>query len=92
MVRSETHKLLHYAVDDRTELYDLTSDPDEQHDLLATGDADPVVLGPLTARLQELMGADRRARHRPDAAPITPDLVEELRALGYLVPEDDTSR
>jgi arylsulfatase A-like enzyme len=93
MVRSETHKLLHDAVDDRTEFYDLISDPGEQHDLLATGDAaDPGVLGPLTARLQELMGAHRRARHRPDAAPITPDLVEELRALGYLVPEDDTSR
>jgi len=91
MVRSKTHKLLYDAVDGHLELYDLVADPDEADDLLAAGTADPKVLGPLTEELQELLDAHRKAGRLRGAEPIPPDLVEELRALGYLVPNRDAA-
>jgi arylsulfatase A-like enzyme len=65
------------------ELYDLEADPGERHDLAAR---EPALAARyrerLFARLAELRGASRGEALAP--APLTPELAEQLRALGYL--------
>jgi arylsulfatase len=86
MVRSRRHKLLHDAVTGRTEFYDLLEDPGEESDLLLAGEADPAQVGPLSIELQQLLDAHQQAGRLRGSAPIAPELADELRALGYLVP------
>lgn len=67
---------------DTEELYDLDADPRETTNLR---DREPAALAQLRARLAEF---DRTAKIYPrefeEAAPVTPEHAEELRALGYV--------
>jgi arylsulfatase A-like enzyme len=63
-LRLGRHKLLHFAEDDRTELYDLSTDPGETRDLAG---ANPERAGQLRRQLAALLmeGAARQARPAP---------------------------
>lgn len=77
-VRTAGAKLIQGAADDRRELYDLDSDPDERDDLaLRRPD--------LSGALEPLLDAYRAGAtgERPPAA-IDRETIEKLRALGYL--------
>lgn len=52
-IRTDTHKLIHFWKQDQWELYDLTADPDEMHNLYGSAAAQPVVAD-LKARLTRL--------------------------------------
>lgn len=77
--REDGWKLVHYARSGRYELFDLGSDPNEQRDRAAS---EPEVLERLQAAL-----ADYRRIERPQGSSrrvtLTPELREELEALGY---------
>ena len=53
-VRKATHKLIHYWRKDAWELFDLRSDPTEQHNLLSDRAADPEVAATFTALKAEI--------------------------------------
>ena len=53
-VRTATHKLIHYWKKDAWELFDLRSDPTEQHNLLSDRAADPEVAATFTALKAEI--------------------------------------
>ena len=53
-VRTATHKLIHYWKKDAWELFDLRSDPTEQHNLLSDQAADPEVAATFTALKAEI--------------------------------------
>ena len=53
-VRTATHKLIHYWTKDAWELFDLRSDPTEQHNLLSDRAADPEVAATFTALKAEI--------------------------------------
>ncbi len=63
------------------ELYDLATDPREQHDVAAARPADAVALG---ATLDAWLTANPPAPPAPPASAPAPDRERELRALGYL--------
>jgi arylsulfatase A-like enzyme/Flp pilus assembly protein TadD len=66
----------------RPELYDLSRDPGETHDLTA---AEPARAEALRAALGRRLEQERAGgRARADAADVPPDLLEKLGALGYL--------
>jgi len=71
-------KLLHDRLRDRTQLYDLETDPAERRDLSASN---PDLVRDLRARLDAHVATRRETRDAPD---FTPEEVERLRALGYL--------
>jgi len=89
MVRSDDYKLLYDAKADREELYDLRADPAEQHDLLAAGPdavpADAYALLAAAMRIQLEHHGRIAANREPE--PLDPEVLEELRALGYATPE-----
>ena len=60
------------------ELYDLATDPDEQHDQAAKR---PDEVERLMAPLRTYLGDEKVA---PDRPPLGPEEIETLRALGYL--------
>lgn len=62
----------------RIELYDLAADPGQRRDLSTTESRETRRL------LRELAAFRPQARAGPAAAPLDPELVESLRALGYL--------
>lgn len=82
-VRSATHKLV--AIDSsHLELYDLRSDPEEHHDLVAGGPCADLCRS-LFARLRALQAkAVRRSGTGHGDAHLSPEDLEELRSLGYL--------
>ena len=53
-VRTATHKLIHYWTKDAWELFDLRSDPTEQHNLLSDQAVDPEVAATFTALKAEI--------------------------------------
>lgn len=90
-----TARWKYFPTRDGFELYDLATDPDEQHDLLAAG-SPPDTLPALRARLQAML-EDVRAHRlalglpadpavRPDTgieSPLSEDALRQLEALGY---------
>ncbi len=72
------------GIEQQRELYDLTRDPGEQHDLAADR---PDAVAELDARLQtllELLADPSELELDPDLEGLDPDLRERLEALGYL--------
>lgn len=73
-----------YIVDSegRESLFRLTEDPHEEHDVAS---AHPTVLADLRARLAEMAGMPTESSAPPTDIPETdPELMEQLRSLGYL--------
>ncbi|RKY18827.1 MAG: hypothetical protein DRQ55_12330 [Planctomycetota bacterium] len=62
-------------------LFDLSLDPGEQHDLADARPDDALSLQQLMAALQELLA---RGGRRADTAELGDDVLEQLRALGYV--------
>lgn len=64
---------------DPAELYNLAEDWDEERDLLWSGEADP-------ARFEETLDGwmESAPAARPAGDALTPEMIEELRALGYI--------
>jgi arylsulfatase A-like enzyme len=89
MARSDTHKLI-YTEGGREEFYDLVADPDEADDLLIAGAegleaADAVTAyTSLRGSMNALLEAHASLKRGPPAVPLSDELIEELRALGYL--------
>ncbi|RYD18380.1 MAG: DUF4976 domain-containing protein, partial [Verrucomicrobiaceae bacterium] len=89
-VRTETHKLIHYWEKETYEMFDLTKDPTEQHNLLSNnGEAGPPevsrVFGELKAelvRLQEHYKDDGRYAAPADRPKGTAEPTGERKALG----------
>ena len=80
-VREAGWKLVHYPILDRSELFDLSADPGEQHDLLES--ALPAAVekaAGMRAQLQAWMDGERIESSDPD---LSPEARERLRALGY---------
>jgi hypothetical protein len=69
-------------------LYDLGDDPGEQNDLWSrrSGEAEELA-AELARRVSELKGRGREMRVHTDSGELDSDVLEELRALGYV--EDD---
>jgi len=61
----------------RSELYDWRKDPAEMHNLI---EAKPATASIMRGRL-DAMGAPE---HGPSSAPLSPDLLEKLKSLGYV--------
>ncbi len=73
-------KLIRHLGSERVELYQLSRDPGEQADVSA---GHPEIAAPLTRHLESWLAAQTPgAGHEP--APIDPEALEQLRALGYL--------
>jgi arylsulfatase A-like enzyme len=70
-----------WASDGRHELFELGSDPAERHDLLATT---PEQAGEWLALLERERSGWREAAPLETVEPLSPERVEQLRALGYL--------
>jgi arylsulfatase A-like enzyme len=81
-VRKGRYKLVHEANHDTVALYDLASDPAEQHDVAVEH---PEVVAELRAALEARTAAIGEAGSGP-AAELDPEEAERLRALGYIVP------
>jgi hypothetical protein len=80
MLRTPRHKLIWYD-DERVELYDLESDPEELHDLATE---DPALKAEMLGQLR-LWVASQESLPPPKPLEITdPDTQERLRALGYI--------
>jgi arylsulfatase A-like enzyme len=77
-IRTESEKLIQYA-DGAWEFYDLVEDPGEQRDLSG---ADPV--GAAALRALAALALEERKRRDPVTAPLDPDTIEKLKALGYV--------
>jgi arylsulfatase A-like enzyme/Tfp pilus assembly protein PilF len=65
----------------RAELYDLSADPGELHNLLAD---EPERAERMRTELQRLVGDDDPSAFAFGAQPVDPSTIERLRALGYL--------
>lgn len=95
MARSDTHKLI-YSESGGEEFYDLVADPDEVDDLLAAGAdalkaADAVTAyTDLRRAIDTLLEAHASLKRGTPVVPLSDELIEELRALGYLA-DDATS-
>jgi arylsulfatase A-like enzyme len=81
-VRSERWKLIANSLPASLELYDLHTDPGEQHDLAARH-------GEVVTRLQRGLAAWKGARHpvsdeEPEPVHLDPEEIEHLKSLGYL--------
>ncbi len=79
------YKLIHDKVTGRVELYDLEQDPGETEDLFA---AQPLVaqqaLQQLFLQEQANLALNAGAESGGQAPEMDPELVESLRALGYI--------
>ena len=84
MVRSDSHKLLYDAKADRYELYDLRADPAEQDDLLADPARTPAEHRLLDAALDIHLGRHGKIPADREPEPFAPEVLHELRALGYV--------
>jgi arylsulfatase A-like enzyme/Tfp pilus assembly protein PilF len=71
----------HYIEAPQPELYDLTSDPGEQNNLVAEQTATVAVL---KDKLKQLMGTNPYTPSHHDSAGVSPDALDKLRALGYV--------
>ena len=89
MVRSRTHKLIYDAVSDTETLYDLAADPAEEKNLLADGGAPPPAYAALARELAALRARHAKLRSREMEQNLSPEVVEELRALGYVEEEEE---
>lgn len=65
----------------RPELYDLSKDPKEEHNL---AEADPVRAGAFERGLRALVASTTRAEAASKPQAVTPDVEQRLRALGYV--------
>lgn len=85
-VRVGRHKLIRRdAPQASLELYDLAADPREQRDL---AEADPALRDRLAATLRRTADAwPPYAAAGQETVPADPELIERLRALGYLEPD-----
>lgn len=81
-VRKGRHKLIVNIATGSRELYDLREDPRETRNL---ADQQPSVTRALEATLEELVG---NGQVLEKAAPLSPEMKQRLRALGYLGPDD----
>jgi arylsulfatase A-like enzyme len=90
MVRSDTHKLILDVADGSEEFYDLTADPTEDRNLLPAGGRPPESAASIYAELREavkrLVATHAGIPAPTESQPLDPEVVEELRALGYLDP------
>ena len=68
----------------RSELYDWRKDPAELHNLI---EAKPATASIMRGRL-DAMGA---SEHGPSAAPLSPELLEKLKSLGYVAAASSSS-
>jgi arylsulfatase A-like enzyme len=95
MARSDTHKLI-YKKGGGEEFYDLVADPDEVNDLLVAGAQGLEAADAVTAytdlgrSMKTLLEAHASLKRGLPAVPLSDELIEELRALGYLA-DDATS-
>lgn len=80
MIRTPQHKLI-WASDGRHELYDLQADPDETRNVL---DGRPELFARLAQQLEAWHAQLGRAPQTHAAPAFEPQVVERLRALGYL--------
>jgi hypothetical protein len=68
----------------REELYDLTNDPKEEHNLIGSPSVDPRPFRKIVEKHLEVAGTFR-AHHRGDPVEVDEDTRRELESLGYLV-------
>jgi arylsulfatase A-like enzyme/Flp pilus assembly protein TadD len=71
----------HYIDAPQPELYDVSSDPEEQHNLAAQQSATVAVM---KDQLQQRLKVNPFARTDAPSAQLDPDAAEKLRALGYV--------
>jgi arylsulfatase A-like enzyme len=76
-------RLLHYLPEDRYELFDLTTDPSEEHDL-AGDKSRREQLEALSERLDTLRAEDRLKLAATAPRELTEEERQNLRALGYV--------
>ena len=74
-------KLIRHLDSEEVELYRLSQDPGERADLAADH---PEVAEPLARHLEGWLSAQGSSAEAESPAPIDPDTLEQLRALGYL--------
>ena len=83
-MRQNGYTLLELPAEGRVELYDLDSDPAEQHDLAAQ---QPERVAAMRARLESWWESNRELAEQFGAggrAELSPQALERLRALGYI--------
>ncbi|MGE4605370.1 MAG: sulfatase [Myxococcota bacterium] len=78
-VRDESWKLIYHISTQQAQLYDLASDPTEQHN---RAQSDPETLARLLAKKDELLEASWK--HQEAALQQSAEQAEQLRELGYL--------
>jgi arylsulfatase A-like enzyme len=85
-VRTDRYKLIYDAITNTEELYDLQSDPREVRDLLKAGPEDfPAAEFEKIRKLMDELVSQHRALDLPTTpAALSPELIKELRSLGYL--------
>ena len=71
----------HYIEAPRAELYDLESDPEEQHNLAGER---PAVTAVLKKKLGELLARNPAPHQTAASSGLSPEAIEKLRALGYV--------
>jgi arylsulfatase A-like enzyme len=84
MVRAGSDKLVYYASEGVREMYDLQRDPGELNNIV---DASPQRARHLEALLAEWLSAEEALREHVAYGPerrLTPEVLEQLRSLGYL--------
>lgn len=95
MARSATHKLI-YTEGGKEEFYDLVKDPDEVHNLLASGAKGleaahaAKAYAELRSAMNGLLKAEAKRTRYPAPAPLSDDVIKELRSLGYLSDDQTT--
>ncbi len=84
MVRAGDHKLVYDALNDTRQLYDLQRDPRELNNII---DAEPDLAERLNQLLSEWLRSEQALREHIDRGPereLSPEVLEQLRSLGYI--------
>ena len=78
-IRTDSWKVFYFVFESRWEIYDLSEDPGEQHDLSASPPPDAA---PLQARVLEAL--EERESQQAGTVPLDDATIDALRTLGYI--------